>query len=64
MLYSLSHLSTDQLAQVVQLEKKLGKELLAFSGHKAEPETLSEAEIKALREAEQRLGLCLVAVKA
>jgi hypothetical protein len=63
MLYSLSRLDEEQLRQVVSLEKKLGRELLAFSAYKAEPDALGEPDLKVIREAETKLGLCLVAVK-
>jgi hypothetical protein len=48
---------------VAGLEKKLGKELLAFSAYPADPEELNAEELRQIREEEKRLGLCLVAVK-
>jgi hypothetical protein len=63
MLNSLSRLSESQLEQVVLLEKSLGKELLAFSGYKAEPDSLDAKQLEAIHKAEKKLGLCLVAVK-
>jgi hypothetical protein len=63
MLYSLSHLDKGKLAEVAGLEKKLGKELLAFSAYRADPDELNAEELRQIREEEKRLGLCLVAVK-
>ena len=64
MLYSLSTLSNEQLEALRAIEMKIGKPVLAFSGHRDEPAGLSAAELEALRESESRLGLTLVAVKA
>ena len=62
MLYSLARVDEGKLEAIRGLEKKLGKPVLAFSGYRAEPVKLSEAELAELKEAEKKTGLCLVAV--
>ena len=62
MLCSLSTLGVPQLDAIHQLEKELGRPVLAFSCHAIEPAELSEAQLAKIQELEDRLGLSLVAV--
>lgn len=63
MLYSLSHLDPAKLDALHALEARLGKPILAFEGHPAEPSHLTEVELAALKAAEQELGLVLIAAE-
>jgi hypothetical protein len=63
MLCSLASLDKEKVNAIQSLEKKIGKTLLAFSCREMKIEALKDEEIAQIREAEQRLGLSLVAVK-
>ncbi len=65
MLCSLSsNVSPSTLQAIQNLEKDLGKTLLAFSCHDLKPSALQSDELRRIQEAEARLGLSLVAVEA
>jgi hypothetical protein len=63
MLCSIAKLEGKDLATIKSLETKLGKTLLAFGCHEAEPAHLTEEELKTIQSEERKLGLSLVAVK-
>jgi hypothetical protein len=52
------------LKAVTDLEKDLGKTLLAFSCHSLAPSALSADELQKVQDAEKKLGVSLVAVEA
>ncbi len=52
------------LKTITDLEKSLGKTLLAFSCHSLTPSTLSADELQKVQDAEKKLGVSLVAVEA
>jgi len=63
MLCSLATKVTDEtIATISDLEKDLGKTLLAFQCHNLKPSDLSEAELHRIRDVETKLGVSLVAV--
>lgn len=65
MLCSLStKLSESSLQAISELEKSLGKTLLAFSCHELKPSALSDADLRRIQEVEAQLGVSLVAVEA
>jgi hypothetical protein len=63
MLCALSKLDEEKIESIKSTEKQIGKTLLAFSCYEAPPETLSAEELAAVKEAERKLGVVLVAVK-
>lgn len=63
MLCSLASLNKEKVEVIQALEKKIGKTVLAFSCKEMKIDTLKDAEIAQIREAENRLGVSLVAVK-
>jgi hypothetical protein len=63
MICSFANLDGKKLEAVQEIEKKLGKTVLAFSCSDINADALSEGELAELREAEKRLGLSLLAVK-
>jgi hypothetical protein len=65
MLCSLATKVTDDtLATITDLEKDLGKTLLAFQCHNFKPSDLSEAQLQKIKDVETKLGVSLVAVDA
>ncbi len=52
------------LQTINDLEKDLGKTLLAFSCHDLKASSLSADELKKIQEVENKLGVSLVAVDA
>lgn len=62
-LCSLSRLDEGQTSAVQQLEKTLGKRLLAYSCHDVELAALNDEELKQVNELQNELGLILVAVQ-
>jgi hypothetical protein len=62
MLCSLSHLGNKELKEINRLEKELGKTLLSFSCHPAEPADLKGDELSRIENLEKELGVVLVAV--
>jgi hypothetical protein len=52
------------IATINDLEKDLGKTLLAFQCHNLKPADLSDAELQRIKEVETKLGVSLVAVDA
>ena len=65
MLCSIATKITEEAIDVINdLEKDLGKTLLAFQCHDLSPSDLSEEELQKLRETEAALGISLVAVEA
>jgi hypothetical protein len=52
------------LQSINDLEKGLGKTLLAFSCHDLNPSALSADELSKVQEAEKKLGVSLVAVES
>ena len=64
MLCSLSTNVNDSTLQAINdLEKKLGKTLLAFNCHDLKPSTLTDDELNEVQNAETKLGVSLVAVE-
>lgn len=65
MICSLSNkLDETKLNEIKNLEKKLGKTILAFSCHEVKPHKLDEKELASIQSLENKLGLSLVAVEA
>jgi hypothetical protein len=65
MLCSLSNkLNEDSLKLIQNLEKEIGKALLAFNCHDIKPSSLSEKELSKIRKLENDLSISLVAVDA
>lgn len=65
MLCSLSNkLNEDSLKSIQNLEKEIGKTLLAFNCHDVKPSTLSENELAKIQKLENDLSISLVAVDA
>jgi hypothetical protein len=52
------------LKSLTDLEKDLGKTLLAFSCHDVKPSMLSADELQKVQDVEKKLGVSLVAVEA
>ena len=52
------------LKTITDLEKDLGKTLLAFSCHALKPSALSADELQKVQDTEKKLGVSLVAVEA
>lgn len=63
MLSSLSKLSEEQLKEIKDLEKSLGKTLLSYSSYDVLVENLTEEELQEVRKLEEKLGTALVAVR-
>ena len=64
MMCNLGKLDTNEQEAVKQLEKELGKTVLAFRCYKTtKPADLTEAELNRIREVEDKLELSLVAVE-
>jgi len=63
MLSSLSKLSPEELEEVRELERELGKTLLSYSSYDVVAEDLSEDELVRVRELEAKLGTALVVVR-
>jgi len=64
MLCNLSKLDDAKLQEIKTIEQKVGKTLLAYSCYNVAPADLSRDEISQITEAEKKLGVVLVAVKA
>ena len=58
-----NNINETTLKTITDLEKDLGKTLLAFSCHTLNPSTLSADELKKIQDAEKNLGVSLVAVE-
>lgn len=59
-----SKVEESTLQSIKDLEKDLGKTLLAFNCHNLNASTLSEDELKKIQALETNLGISLVAVEA
>ncbi len=57
-----TQVNEETIATINELEKDLGKTLLAFRCHNLKPSELSEAELQRIKDVESKLGLSLVAV--
>jgi hypothetical protein len=64
MLCSLSSLETEKIDAIQNLEKELGKTVLAFSCHDIKPAQLSAADLEKIQDLEKKLSLSIVAVDA
>jgi hypothetical protein len=56
MLCSFARIEGEKLEAVRELEKKMGKTLLAFSCAEIRPDTLTEEELALIKDLERRLG--------
>jgi hypothetical protein len=54
----------DSLKAIQDLEKELGKTLLAYSCHKLKPAGLDKDDLSKITDLEKKLGVVLVAVEA
>ena len=63
MLSSLSKLSSEQLQEIRELEREMGKTLLSYSSYDVVTDNLSEEELEKVQELERRLETALVAVR-
>jgi hypothetical protein len=59
-----TNVNKSTLKAINDLEKGLGKTLLAFSCHDLEPSTLSAEELGKVQQIEKKLGVSLVAVES
>lgn len=57
-------INDDTLQAINNLEKDLGKNLLAFKCHDLKPSMLSSEELSKVEEIEKKLGVSLVAVES
>ncbi|WP_319524912.1 hypothetical protein [uncultured Desulfosarcina sp.] len=65
MLCSLANnVDASALKTITDLEKDLGKTLLAFACHDLKPSALSADQLSKVQAAEKKLGVSLVAVEA
>lgn len=64
MLYSLSNIPEDKLAEIQSIEAEIGQSLLAFTEVKAVPARLDREKLAKIRKLEDDLGVVLVAVKS
>ncbi len=64
MLYSLSNVPKEKLAEIQAIEAEIGQPLLAFTEVKAEPARLDRDKLAKIRALEDDLGVVLVAVKS
>ncbi len=62
MLYSLSTIPDEKLAEIQAIEAEIGQPLLAFSEVKAAPARLDRDKLARIQQLEQDLGVVLVAV--
>ncbi len=62
MLCAYSSLKEEQLQSIHQLERDLGRQLLAFSCHDLNPAQLSEGDLDKVQKLEKELGIVLVAL--
>jgi hypothetical protein len=59
-----TNVNESTLQAINDLEKGLGKTLLAFNCHDLKPSALSAEELGKVQEVEKKLGVSLVAVEA
>lgn len=64
MFCSLSSLGTEKIKAIQNLEKELGKTVLAFSCHDIKAAQLSAAELQKIQDLEKKLSLSIIAVDA
>lgn len=64
MLCNVTRLDDAKVQQIKAVEQKVGKTLLAYSCYNVSPADLSKDELAQISEAEQNLGVVLVAVKS
>lgn len=64
MLCNLTKLDDAKVQQIKAVEQKVGKTLLAYSCYNVAPADLNKDELSQISEAEQKLGVVLVAVRA
>ncbi|MFO7963303.1 MAG: hypothetical protein R6U50_05220 [Desulfobacterales bacterium] len=62
MLCSLSNLKETDVKNITELEKALGKTLLAYSCHDIQLAELNEEELNRIKNLEQKMGISLVAL--
>lgn len=59
-----TNIDASTLQTISDLEKGLGKTLLAFKCHDLKPSMLSAEELSKVQDVEKKLGISLVAVEA
>lgn len=59
-----NNINESTLKTIQDLEKDLGKTLLAFACHNLKPSALSSDQLQKVQEVEKKLGVSLVAVDA
>ncbi|KJS28951.1 MAG: hypothetical protein VR64_22105 [Desulfatitalea sp. BRH_c12] len=59
-----TNIDESTLQTIQDLEKDLGKSLLAFKCHELKPSIVSDGELSRIKEVEKKLGMSLVAVEA
>ena len=62
MLCTISNLKPETLSAIQELEKELGKTLIAFSSHDIETAQINASELQKIQALENDLSLSLVAV--
>lgn len=55
-------MTADTIKVITDLERDMGKTLLAFQCHNLKPSELNESELQKIMEIESRLGISIVAV--
>lgn len=59
-----NNINEETLKTITDLEKEVGKTLLAFQCHDLQPSMLSADQLSKVEEVEKKLGVSLVAVDA
>ncbi|RJQ81890.1 MAG: hypothetical protein C4519_08400 [Desulfobacteraceae bacterium] len=59
-----TNINESTLQTIKDLEKELGKSLLAFKCHEVKPSMVNGKELDKIKEVEKSLGISLVAVEA
>ncbi|MFP3867011.1 MAG: hypothetical protein ACLFUU_02485 [Desulfobacteraceae bacterium] len=63
MIYGLSTLNEQKIKNIIELEQKLGKPLLAFSPYPCDAAELPSNELDQIQKLEKDLGVVLIACK-
>jgi len=63
MLYTVANLEKDKVGMIKNLEKDIGKTMVAFSRQEVKSSELSEEQVAKIKEIEEKLGLTIVALK-
>jgi hypothetical protein len=64
MMCNVTRLDDAKVQQIKAVEQEVGKTLLAYSCYNVSPADLNKDELARISEAEQKLGVVLVAIKS